>query len=477
MPHSQTPPPARDMVATIAAIRQGETTALAEIEAHLARIALWQPHIHAVLDLYAAPARAAAAGADPALPLAGVALGHKNLLGRAGRRLTYGAARFADTRASATAPVLQRLDAAGGIDLADLMMTEFAQGATGHNAYFGAVANPHAPDRISGGSSSGSGAAVAAGLVMGSIGSDTAGSIRIPASVCGVTGLKPSQGRVPLAGAMPLAPGFDCLGPLARSARDCALLLAQIAGPTAADPGASPHPPADYLAALTGDLRGQRIGLPRGPWCQDLAPAIGDGFARALQILEGRGAVLVPVTLPMADDIAPCLTLALRAEVAAQHLDGLRFAPAGYARALAQRMLPHASLPAAAYLTALRKRTQILAEFGRDLFAQVDLLACPTLPFSPPRRAEADLEADADAALAHYARIARHTGLASFLGLPAISLPMGFCDQGLPMGLQLIARPFGEARLLRLGDALQRDSDWHLRAPPLPVKADPAQTY
>lgn len=457
-----------DLVALVEAIRAGRTSAEADMAARIARIEALNPALNAVLDLYADEALNLARHADRRLPLAGVALGHKNMIARQGRRLAYGSKIMEDHRAEATATVNRRLDAAGGIDLASLMMTEFAQGATGHNACFGPVRNPWNPDRVSGGSSSGSGVAVATGMVVASLGSDTAGSIRIPAAFCGVTGLKPTWSRVSLDGTMPLSPSFDCIGPLAHSARDCARLLAVVAGRDDADPTSSTRPPADYEAGLSGDLRGQRIGLPKAGFIEYATPAITALFEAALDVLRARGAEIVAIDLPALDQIGLCLTLALRSEIAAQHAEWLRERRDGYARQLAGRMLPHETIPAAVYLTALRKRAQLLALYADEVFDGIDLIACPTVPVSPPKIDEADLETDPESALDHYGRIARNTGFASFLGLPAISVPMGFCDLGMPAGLQLIGRPYGEARLLKVADAYQRDTDWHRLRPPLP---------
>jgi aspartyl-tRNA(Asn)/glutamyl-tRNA(Gln) amidotransferase subunit A len=455
----------RDMVDVIDAIRAGETTAEAEMRLRIARIEALNPSLNAVLDLFADEALAAARKTDPVLPLAGVAVGHKNMVWRKGRRVAYGSKIMETYRAEDTATVNNRLDAAGAIDLASLMMTEFAQGATGHNAHFGAVRNPWNPVLVTGGSSSGSGAAVAAGMVLASFGSDTAGSIRIPASFCGITGLKPTWSRISCAGTMPLSPSFDCIGPLARSARDCARILAIVAGYDARDLVTSRHPLADYEGALDGNLAGQRIGVPRQYFLDGVSASIHGLFNDALDVLKARGAEIIPQDVFAIAEIGICLTLSLRAEVAAQHTDWLRHHRPDYAPQLGVRMMPHASIPAAAYLTAMRKRPEFLKLYADQVFDRVDMIACPTVPVSPPTIAESDLETDPQGALRHYGRIARNTGFASYLGLPALSAPMGFCDRKMPAGLQLIGRPFGEARILKVADAYQRDTAWHLLAP------------
>lgn len=464
-----------DLVATVDAIRAGETTAEAEIARRLDRIEKLNPRINAVLDVFADEAREAARTADPGKPLAGVAVGHKNMIWRQGRRMTYGSNANRDEKPATSATVNRRLDAAGAIDIASVMMTEFAQGATGHNHRFGPVRNPWNTERVTGGSSSGSAGAVASGMVLASLGSDTAGSIRLPASLCGVTGLKATWSRVSLAGTMPLASNFDCIGPLARSARDCARILGIIAGRDEEDPLSSRRPVPDYEAALTGELTGLRVGLPRQFFLENVDPDIETLFDQALAVLKARGAVLVPVDMPAIAEIGTCLTLALRSEIAAQHIDWLETRFSDYAPNLATRMLPHASIPAAAYLTSMRKRPELLRLYADEVFAKVDILACPTVAISPPQIAESDLEADFDGALRWYGRIARNAGFASYLGLPALSAPMGFCGQGMPAGLQLIGRPFAEARILNAADAYQLDTDWHRMPPPVLSHADKHQ--
>lgn len=465
----------RDMVDVIEAIRAGETTAETDMHLRIGRVKALNPRLNAVLDLFADDALEAARNADANLPLAGIAVAHKNMIWRQGRRVAYGSKIMENHRATATATVNRRLDAAGAIDLASLMMTEFAQGATGHNAHFGPVRNPWNPAHVTGGSSSGSGAAVASGMVLASFGSDTAGSIRIPASLCGVTGLKPTWSRVSCAGTMPLSPSFDCIGPLARSARDCASILSLAAGRDDHDPATSHRAVPDYQTALDGDLRGQRIGVPRQYFLNGVVSSIRDLFSDALEVLKARGADIVSVDVPAIDDIGICLTLSLRAEVAAQHADWLCQHLPNYAQQLATRMMPHASIPAVAYLTAMRKRPEFLRLYADEVFDKVDMLACPTVPVSPPTIAESDLETDPAGALRHYGRIAQNTGFASYLGLPALSAPMGFCSNNMPAGLQLIGRPFGEARILKAADAYQRDTSWH-RLMPDPESGAPQAT-
>ncbi|WP_171060937.1 amidase [Poseidonocella sp. HB161398] len=456
-----------DLVAHVAAVREGALDPVAEIDRRMARIAAAGPAINAIRTPTADTARVqAAAGAGSAL--AGAALGHKDMFDRPERRMTCGARIREAHVPTGLATALARLDAAGGADLATLSMSEFAQAPTGHNGHFGAVRNPHDAERVSGGSSSGSAAAVAAGFVLGSLGSDTGGSIRIPAACCGVTGLKPTWSRVSAAGAMPLAPSFDCIGPIARSARDCALLLRLIAGADPRDGDCSSRPVPDYGTALDGDLRGQRIGLPEGPFLQDLPGAIRARFDAALEVLTARGAKLHRVTIPHLDRITACAGIASRVEVAGQHLGWMQNRPGDYAPMVSARMYPGYAIPGALYIEAMRQRPGLMRQVLEDTFGAVDMLALPTLKDTPPTIAESDIETGGEGAVARFLSLSANTRTVSFLGLPAISVPMGPCAQGMPTGLQLVGRPFAEARLLRAADALQRDTAWHRRLPVIP---------
>ena len=450
-----------DLTGTIAALDRGETDLSAVHARAQDRLERYGAALNAVAlrltpDL---PADAAA------LPLRGLPLAHKDMFFSTTRPTSCGSRIMAGHQGVDTATVLERLAQAGGVEVATLGMSEFAQAPTGHNGHYGAVRNPHDRARVSGGSSSGSGAAVAAGLVLGSLGSDTGGSIRIPASVCGVTGLKPTWGRVPLRGAMPLAPSFDCIGPLARSARDCALLLQQIAGHDPRDGDCARLPVPDYTAALNGDLRGLRIGVPDSWFLDGVSPDIAARFEAALAALVARGATVRTIILPNFDHILACAAVASRVEVASQHRHFMRTRAQDYAIQVSARMYPGYAIPGTLYLEAMRARAGLLRAFVEEVFGSVDLVATPTLKSAPPTIAESDVAAGLPGAVQKFLAVSRNTRQISFLGLPAISVPMGPDALGLPTGLQLIARPFAEARLLRAADAYQRDSDWHLIAP------------
>lgn len=450
------------------AIADGNMSSQAYATALLERIEALNPVVNAFIriDRDQAPERAREADRKAGGRLRGIPLAHKDMFSRAGATTTCGSAIRPDFRPDVTATVLERLDAEGAFELGALNMSEFAQGPTGHNLHFGPVRNPWDPGRVTGGSSSGSGAAVAAGLVPASLGSDTGGSVRIPAACCGVTGLKPTWSRVSRHGGMPLAPSFDCIGPLARSARDCARILSVVAGRDPADATASGRPVPDYESGLDGDLRGMRVGIARTWFLDGVSEAAMMRFREAVAVLEGRGAVCVDIDLPLMDRIATYSGVASRVEVSAQHAQFMRERPQDLAVHVSARIYAGYAIPGVCYVTAMRQRGAVLEAFAREVFAGVDVIATPTLRQTPPTIVESDVDAGAEGAVAKFLSLSANTRPVSYLGLPAITVPSGLDHKRMPTGLQLIGRPFAEARLLRMADAYQRDTGWHRQRPP-----------
>ena len=465
---------ALDLCAAADAIVARRITSTAATEACLARIVDWQPRLNAFIHLDAEAALAAADAADKALargaapgPLHGVPMAHKDMFYRAGRPSTGGSAIRRGFVPEQTACVLERLDGAGAIDLGTLNMAEFAAGPTGHNEHFGDCCNPWNPRHITGGSSSGSGAGVAARLLFGALGSDTGGSVRLPAAACGVTGIKPTWGRVSRFGCLPRAWSLDCMGPLVRTARDAARMLGVLAGGDSRDPTASPVPVPNYEADIDAGIAGLRIGVPRGAYRDGVAAEVEDAHEESLAVLRVLGAETIDVELP---DFAPLQELGnilSKSEAAAAHLSWMRARPGDYSPQVHARTEGGLQIPAALYLQALARRGAILRHFAERVFSQADMLHCPVIPVPVPTRAETDVQ-DAAAVPAMVGALTRFTRPFNYLGLPALSLPCGFSNSGLPIAFQLAGRPFAEAQLLRAGHAYQGATKWHVRAPTLP---------
>jgi len=370
-----------------------------------------------------------------------------------------------DPPATADATVVARLKEAGAVLLGTTHMHELAFGPTGVNAALGTPRNPWAADRIPGGSSSGSGAAVAARLVPAALGTDTGGSIRVPSSFCGVTGLKPTYGRVSRAGVAPLASTLDHVGPLTRSVEDVALVLGAIAGHDPADPASARLPVPDYPALLDRPLRGLRLGVPRTFALELIEPAVAAVFETALAAFRSAGAAATDVVLPSLVHAGAALgaTILGEAERELGSLLGPRRTRAGLE--LRVYLALATMVETRPYLAAQRLRTRLYEE-ARAAFAHVDLLALPVTPLVAPRPEEflvrlGDQELDAAQA------ITRLTAPFNLVGLPALALPCGFTPAGLPVGLQLVGPAFAEDRVLAAGHAYQRATHWHDRRPPL----------
>lgn len=456
------------------AIATGATSSVALTEAALAAFDQCNPQINAAIWIDAESAMATAEAMDALRragrrlgPLHGVPLAHKDMYYWAGHRCTCGSKIRMDFVPSYTATVLERLHAAGSITIAGLNMAEFAQNPTGHNRHFGDCHNPWSLPHCTGGSSSGSGAAVAARCVTAALGSDTGGSIRLPAALCGVTGIKGTQTRVSRYGVMPLSFSADNVGPLARTAADCARIMGIIAGHDPMDPTSSAEPVPDYEAALTGDVRGLRIGIPQNYFFDGIDPEVQAAFDAAMAVLEGRGATLVPVFMPHMDAVAAYGGTVTRCESAAIHGEWMRNHPEDYAIHLSGRLFGGQGLPAVYYLEALNRRGAILKAFATEVFAACDVFATPTLRTKVPTLAETDIDAGGEGAIEAFMHLSINTRPFNYLGLPSVSVPCGFDTNGLPIGMQIQGRPFGEARILRVADAYQRDTDWHRRKPPV----------
>lgn len=450
--------------AMAAGLRAGAVSSEQLTRAALDRAEREQPRINAFVRLRHDAALGEARGRDREAArgewrglLHGIPLAHKDCFERPGEAMSLGSAVPGPPPGRMAAVALDRLARAGAVDIGALNMSEMVAGPTGQNPRFGDCCNAWDPTRISGGSSSGSASAVASGIVPGSLGSDTGGSVRLPASMQGLFGLKPTYGRVARRGCYPRAFSLECVGPLARSVRDCALLLQAVAGHDTEDSTSVPAPVPDYLAALASQAAGSRIAVLRTGVAPD--PAIGKVFDDFVRLAAGRYGPAPEVDF---EALPACYALAdvfSKVEAATLHGPWMREFAGAYSQAVFSRTEPGLHIPAVRYLEALTVRAQILREFVAGPMGHADVLLLPTLPVPVPTRVEADVESGGKV----FGVVAALTALTrpfSYLGLPVLSMPIGLDNQGMPVGAQLVGRPFGEARLLAVAEALSHDLGW-----------------
>lgn len=474
-------PPRDDVLCFLGAAELGrrmarrELSPVAVVEAHLDRIAALDRKLNAFLVVTAERARDEARAAErelaagpPRGPLHGVPFALKDLFDAAGLATTAGAKSPAVVAPVRDAAAYARLREAGVVFLGKTNLHEFAFGITSDNPHFGPVRNPWDPARSPGGSSGGSGAALAAGLCAASLGTDTGGSIRIPAAACGVVGLKPTLGRVSRGGVVPLCWSLDTVGPMARTVEDVALLMDAIAGPDAEDGSGAPVPAAavagprrpaeSFGRELEAGARGLALGVPREWFFEGVEPGVVAAVEAALAALEREGARRVEVATPGMAEAHTAHHAILAVEAATFHARRLRERPGDLGDDVRRGLELGSLVPAVDYVNARRVQTVARATFAAAL-ERADVLVTPALPAAPPRVGEAMSREPAVA----WNRLLTPLNLA---GLPALSVPCGFDGAGLPVGLQLVARPFAEASLLRAGRAVERAVGWGARRPP-----------
>ena len=454
------------------AIADGSVTSEAATGAALAGLASVGRELNAVVRLSADRALEQAREADrrriagaAAGPLAGVPLAHKDLFFRAGELCEAGSKILRGHRASETSAVLERLDAAGALDIGALHLAEFALSPTGYNGHLGHARNPWSLDHCPGGSSSGSAAVVSARLVPAALGSDTGGSIRHPAAMCGVTGLKPTHGLVPLHGTVPLAPSLDCVGPLARSARDVARMMTVIAGFDPRDGATAGAPAHDYEAGLNQDLKGLTIAVPRAYYREEGDAAVLGALEESLAAFRDAGAKVIETTVPDMATVNALFHVLMTVEAATYHRRWLESRPGDYADQVRGRIEPGLLYPATRYAEALMLRRTMAREWLAAAMGDADIVHLPVLRQRVPSIAETT-EGDAASVAAAIGRVTHCTRGISYLGLPVLAAPCGFAD-GLPVAFQLVGRPFAEPLLLRAGHAFQSRTTWHTRKPPV----------
>ena len=453
---------ARTLLSIASEIRAGRVSSVAVTEAVIARARLAQTRTNCFAQLDADGALNAARAADerrtrgdPLGLLHGVPLAHKDMFEIAGRVMRYGSRVRGEYRPTTTAVVIDRLDAAGAINLGALNMAEFAFGATGSNPSFGDCRNAIDPEYMAGGSSSGSAAAVGSCAAFGALGSDTGGSIRIPAAANGVVGLKPTYGRVPRHGSMKLTPSIDVIGPLARTVRDCARLFGVLAGFDARDALSSRRPVDDYEGQLERGICGVRIGLPRNYFCDALSDDVRAAMESSVAALQAQGAQLVELDVPDVESMSELSRAIVYAEATALHAAWLRSRPELYSPQTRVRASTGLGIPSSIYLEALLVRIPMLKRFVGEVFSRCDVLHTPTLPVQVPKLSDVDVGAGAGM-WNMLSLLVRCTAPINYLGLPAIAVPADRTRNGLRASVQLVGRPFAEALLLQVAAAHER---------------------
>lgn len=397
------------------------------------------------------------------LPLAGVPFAVKDLFHVAGLPSTYGSKVFADIVQPVTATAVQRLIDAGAVLIGKLNLHECAFGFTGENPHFGDCRNPWDPERIPGGSSSGSGVALALGICPLTLGSDTGGSIRLPAALCNVTGLKPTYGRVSRNGGFPLSWTMDHVGPMTRTAADAALALRILAGHDRADESSSRRAVPDYPAELTARIRGMKIGVMHQWFLESLDPEVAAAVTQALGQLKSLGAVQVEVHLPFLEEAMGAHRAIIFPEASAFHQPYLETSAALYGDEIRPLLLGGQFLSAVNYLQALRVRRMIRREWAK-VFDGIDALLTPTSPIATPKfgTQTASLPTGEKPLVRAFLDLTLPFNLS---GHPALAIPCGVTKSGLPIGMQLVGKPWSEGTLLRIAHQYQQETDWHNRVP------------
>jgi len=440
--------------------------------AYLERIEALDEALNAYITVTAAQALADARRCEEEImrgdyrgPLHGVPVALKDLYDTAGVPTTAASKIYADRVPAEDATSVTRLRAAGAIILGKTNLHEFAYGVTSESSYFGPARNPWDPERVAGGSSGGSGAAVAAGLCVVATGTDTGGSIRIPAALCGIVGLKPTYGRVSCHGVLPLSWALDHPGPMTRSAYDAAVMLAAMAGYDPRDPASADVPVPDYTTGLSESLAGLRVGLDPEWALTGVHDEVRSAFQAALDVLKDLGANVVEVSVPGLEEGMEAALTILSAEATAVHEEFLRTRPDDYQPDVRARLEKGFQVRGIDYGRARRKGEELRREFDL-LFQEVDLFATPMCAIPAPKIGQREVTIGGES-VPVMASLTRYTRVFNLTGLPAITVPCGFSSEGLPIGLQLGGRAWDEATVLRAAYAYERATGWTRHRPTL----------
>ena len=454
-----------------ALLASGALSPVELVDAHLDRIDALEPTLNAFITVAHDEARAAAREAEQAIargeyrgPLHGIPIGLKDLYATRGLRTTSGTRVWADHVPSEDAPSVARLRDAGAVIVGKLNMNELAFGATGENPHYGDSSNPWDPERMSGGSSGGSAAATAAGECAAALGTDTGGSGRIPASLCGLVGLKPNYGRISQRGVTQLCWSLDHVSIFARTVADSALVLNALAGYDPEDPTSADVAVPDFTAGLEGGAKGLRVGVPREFVWDALDPEVEASVRGAIDTLAGLGAAIAEVSIP---SLPTCIEIAatlLGAEAFASHGVLLETHGPELDPRMRTRLAAGGEISASDYIKAQKGRSALTREV-LDTLRDVHVLAFATTAVVAPRRGETDVRVG-DTQLPVLNALGRLNRAGNLTGYPSLSLPCGFSTRGLPIGFQLLGRPFDEATVLRAGNAYEHATEWHEAHPP-----------
>ena len=393
------------------------------------------------------------------MALSGIPVAVKDLFDTTGIRTTAGSKFFADNIPETDAFVVKKLKEAGALILGKTNTHEIALGVTGNNPHYGTACNPWDPTRIPGGSSSGSAIAVATGMALGALGTDTGGSIRIPASLCGIVGFKPTYGRVSLRGVFPLSWNLDHVGPLAKTVEDAALLLQVISVYDPIDPASIKMLLGDYLGHLMDSMRGRKIALGVGEYIESADPEVLDAVRAAAKVFASFGCPIQEVDVSWMREAALANKTMTQADGAAVHRERLREHPDWFGEDIRRRLEDGAKTTSTEYSLARRTQAEVRKKC-EQFFELYDLLLTPTTPIPAPAIAGND-------AVEQAGRLTRFTSPFNLTGLPALSVPCGFTTGGLPIGLQIVSRAWADAKVLNAGHAFEGVTEWHTKRPQL----------
>lgn len=445
------------------ALHGGNATAQELAESCFRQIERLNPKLNAfitVLDLPSALEAQLPATVHPLTSaLRGIPIAIKDLFETAGIRTTIGSLFFSDHIPDTDAFVVEKIRQAGAIVVGKTNTHEIALGITGNNPHYGTARNPWDTARIPGGSSSGSAIAVATGMALGALGTDTGGSIRIPASLCGIVGLKPTHGRVSLRGVFPLSWNLDHVGPLTKCVKDAALMLQVISVYDPIDPTSMKMLTGDYLGHLVDDMEGRKIALGVGEYIDAADPEVVSAVCKAAKVFEAMGCRVQEVNVDWMRDAAIANRIMTQSDGAAVHRDRLREHPEMFGDDIRRRLNDGAKTTSTEYILARRRQTEVRKRC-EQFFESYDLLLTPTTPIAAPTIEGHD-------AVEQAGRLTRFTAPFNLAGLPALSIPCGFTKDGLPIGLQIISRPWAESKVLNAGYSYEQVTSWHHNFPEL----------